>query len=352
MLNNPKKDIVFISFMGIGDNVMALTALKDFQYNENSIGWIVKSDSIPLIKNVFPDSHSFTIKRKSISRIIFDLKYYLIMIRVVLFLKRSYYKKAIVFDYKELPVALFALLCRIAGVSEVYSCCDRSYRNIFLTKTINMVKYKDVHEVERYRELFGLVLQPAKSKNNIDFKLPFDEDIFRIHNLKLHGNKKIALAPGSDRAFKRWRVENWIELALRLTKQGYHVFLLGGSDDRATCDRIMNQLPYETACNFAGCTDLISTTALIKKVELLIANDTALMHLADFVGVTVVGLFGITRPQRCGPYNQMNNVIVATSHESGIYSYGKFKKWNDSCINTISVDSIWRKVQEVVNSKV
>ena len=334
--------------MGVGDNVMALSALRSFRYDEFSIGWICKSDSTPLLKNIFPNSFLFTIERKKKSRVLIDLKYYLLTCyQIIVFLKKYDCKKAIIFDYKELPVALFAILGRIAGVPEIYSCCDKSKRNIFLTETLPMFRYRDVHEVERYKEMFALVLEPTKEIKNIILSLPSSENVIRKHNGKMPGNSVVALAPGSDRSFKRWHIEKWIELALRLTKQGKHILLLGGSNDTIICDSIVDRLPDGSASNFAGITDLIESTALMKNVDLLVTNDSALMHLADFIGVKVIGLFGITRPQRCGPYHQMNNVVIAASSESGTYRYGRFKKWDDACINTISVEMVWDKIQEV-----
>ncbi len=54
----------------------------------------------------------------------------------------------------------------------------------------------------------------------------------------------------------------------------------------------------------AAATDLplLAAAALIKRMDLLISNDTGPMHLAFAVKTPTVGLFTPTDPDLCGPY--------------------------------------------------
>ena len=52
--------------------------------------------------------------------------------------------------------------------------------------------------------------------------------------------------------------------------------------------------------------------ALVKAANLVVANDSAPIHLASAVGVPVVALFGPTDPRRFGPYpmDEGTNIVL------------------------------------------
>ena len=53
--------------------------------------------------------------------------------------------------------------------------------------------------------------------------------------------------------------------------------------------------------DLAGKTNLVEFARALVSCRLLVANDTGGMHLANALGVPVVGLFGPTNPLRTGP---------------------------------------------------
>ena len=55
----------------------------------------------------------------------------------------------------------------------------------------------------------------------------------------------------------------------------------------------------------------MTTAALIAQARTVIAPDTGLLHLADFFGITSVGIFGPTLKERHGPFLWANNIASA-----------------------------------------
>ena len=53
--------------------------------------------------------------------------------------------------------------------------------------------------------------------------------------------------------------------------------------------------------DLAGSTSLIAFAAALGRCRLLVSNDTGGMHLANALGVPLIGLFGPTNPIRTGP---------------------------------------------------
>jgi ADP-heptose:LPS heptosyltransferase len=53
--------------------------------------------------------------------------------------------------------------------------------------------------------------------------------------------------------------------------------------------------------NLAGRTDLPAYCTRLEQCSVLVTNDTGGMHLANALGVPLIGLFGPTNPVRTGP---------------------------------------------------
>jgi ADP-heptose:LPS heptosyltransferase len=61
--------------------------------------------------------------------------------------------------------------------------------------------------------------------------------------------------------------------------------------------------------NLAGKTSLQELMTGLTECHVLLTNDTGTMHLADFLGVPLVGIFGSTEPQLTGPRGPRSRVL-------------------------------------------
>lgn len=100
----------------------------------------------------------------------------------------------------------------------------------------------------------------------------------------------IALIPGAAWEMKRWPIEYWKQL-VRLLPQ-YRFILLGGPEDHF-CQEIANEAP-ERSLNLAGRCSLLTSCALLKRVDAFISGDTGLLHVGDILGVKGLALIGPT----------------------------------------------------------
>lgn len=109
----------------------------------------------------------------------------------------------------------------------------------------------------------------------------------------------IGLICGSENTpEKRWPVEHWRALITALPDRKFA--LLGTPNDRAITDAIATGFG-ERVENLAGKTGLVEFAQRLQACAALVANDTGGMHLANALGVPVIGLFGPTNPVRTGP---------------------------------------------------
>jgi heptosyltransferase-2 len=103
--------------------------------------------------------------------------------------------------------------------------------------------------------------------------------------------KYIGFAPGSRHYTKMWPKEYYIELGKMLNEAGYTIAIFGGKDDRLVCAEITTQID---SIDLSNKNDLLQTTADMKKCELIVCNDSGMMHSACSTGVKVLAIFGST----------------------------------------------------------
>ncbi len=178
------------------------------------------------------------------------------------------------------------------------------------------------------RQRFGLV-RPGHPRPLLThrFELPADYDEAQNHQLALwtdflrrfgleqpadlsplrlsavsnqrSASAQIGLICGSENTpEKRWPAEHWRTLIGALPEQKFALF--GTPNDRAITDAIAAGFG-ERVENLAGKTGLVEFAARLQGCAALVANDTGGMHLANALGVPVIGLFGPTNPVRTGP---------------------------------------------------
>jgi len=120
---------------------------------------------------------------------------------------------------------------------------------------------------------------------------------------EVRGGPIIGCIVGASTADKVWPAERWAEAARLLAADGLRVALLGAKGEAATAANIVQQ-----AGPSAGVTNLVGRTAtprvlasVLARCAVVVGGDSGPTHLAVAVGTPVVGLYGVTDPERTGP---------------------------------------------------
>jgi ADP-heptose:LPS heptosyltransferase len=120
----------------------------------------------------------------------------------------------------------------------------------------------------------------------------------------------IVISPGARSHTKRWPPEQFCELAGILAKEaGYQVVLVGDEDDRKITGFIASTM--RGAVDLAGKTTLPQLAELLSRSAVLVTNDSANLHLAGYLNVPTVGIFGPTDERRYGPWSSHCRVVKA-----------------------------------------
>jgi heptosyltransferase-2 len=117
----------------------------------------------------------------------------------------------------------------------------------------------------------------------------------------------VAFCPGAEYGpAKRWPARYFAELATKLAAQGRAVWLFGSDKDREIGEEIARS---SAAINLCGSTDLASAIDLLSVAEIVVSNDSGLMHVAAAVGRPVIALYGSSSPEHTPPLSRTHRIV-------------------------------------------
>lgn len=111
---------------------------------------------------------------------------------------------------------------------------------------------------------------------------------------------------------KRWPIPRWRELiSLLLEKYPQtEIRLFGTAKDAAITTQVAEGFDSSRVIDRAGKTNLPDYMRELSACRVICGNDTGGLHLANMLGVPVVGIFGPTNPVRTGPIFDAEKTIL------------------------------------------
>ena len=110
----------------------------------------------------------------------------------------------------------------------------------------------------------------------------------------------LALCPGAEfGAAKKWPARHYASIAQAKIEQGWQVWIFGSTNDFETGQDVIAALPSELAdscINLAGKTSLAQAIDLLAAADVVISNDSGLMHVSAAVATPLVAVYGSSSP--------------------------------------------------------
>jgi heptosyltransferase-3 len=160
-----------------------------------------------------------------------------------------------------------------------------------------------------------------------DWEVPKDADHRVGEVLSQYGaaanGRLVVLHPGSGRSAEDWTLGGFGGLARRLRGDGIPVVLTGSDEEREVLESISSDAGG--LLNLGGELSIPELAALFRRSSLVVANSTGPMHLANSLGVPVIGLYPLNRsmhPRRWGPLGQLDRVVTPNSLGNDMGSIG------------------------------
>lgn len=158
-------------------------------------------------------------------------------------------------------------------------------------------------------------------------------------------------------AYKQWPIARFAALAAEICRRapGAVIILTGtGSDSNAV--REFCNLFDGLAVNATSLGSVAETAALLHRCDLLVTNDTGVMHLGASVGTPTVGLFGATSPIQWGPLGKQSTYVfrprVLCSPCVNTYSATRPQRCTNAvqgeCMRAIEVEDVLSAARRIV----
>ncbi|MGQ9920344.1 MAG: lipopolysaccharide heptosyltransferase II [Desulfobacca sp.] len=206
-----------------------------------------------------------------------------------------------------------ALIPRLAGIPHRVG-YDFKGRSWLLTQRVQgPSKMAGLHQVYRHEGLLTAFGRIAADGLPELITTPAERDaavaLLRAAGWQ-HGQKLIGLSPGAAYGpAKQWFPDRFAAVATALQeKYGAAMVLLGAVGVQEVGQRLAAAMA-KPPINLIGRTELRTAFAVLQQLDLLIANDSGLMHAAAALWTPVVAIFGSTDPFATGPFTPYASVL-------------------------------------------
>lgn len=337
-----KENILIIQTAFIGDAILTLPMIKILKekYQDSQIDII----AIPSTEEIFNASpyidNVIILKKRNEHKSFFGL------IKFGKKLRENNYTKI----YSAHRSFRSAILTIIINCKETYGFSN----SVFPFAYKNVVEYEySKHEVARNLKLAGFNIENDnwKIKPEIDFdKL----NILNVNKLLAEYSqvKIIAVAPGSIWNTKKYPLEYFYKIIEHFIEKNYTVFIFGSEKDKNDADFLAKINP-EKVVSLAGKFSLLESTLILRKVELLICNDSAPTHLGMIADAKVLTLFCSTVPEfGFYPYNKKSAFLSydkLNCKPCGIHGFHVCPQEHFNCGTELNYQMVIKKAEEMIN---
>lgn len=173
---------------------------------------------------------------------------------------------------------------------------------------------------------------------------------------KEEDKKYIAISTGTSERWlsKKWGVENYLNLVRRLVDHDYKVVLVGSHLEIEDATYIISKFEQGTILSFVNKTNLTQLKNLLSEVDLYIGNDSGPSHIAAGVSTNTISIFGSTDVKHCVknmPYKGEHICIKPSDLITCHPCYKPKCPTNMECMESIKVDHVFAKVEEILKQK-
>ncbi|VAW63397.1 ADP-heptose--lipooligosaccharide heptosyltransferase II [hydrothermal vent metagenome] len=207
----------------------------------------------------------------------------------------------------QMQVAARANIAGLGIKADIKLGWDKSRSRDFHTLFIN----HSVPEAKQQHQISGF-LSFAQSLgikvNGPIWDIPVTEDAQAFADEYIDSNKPVLIISAcSSHKLRNWMAERYAALAdYAINKYNMQVILSGGPT-KIEIDMANEILEYmkQTALNLVGKDTLEQLVGLLNRATVVISPDSGPAHLANALGVPVIGLYACTWSRRSGPYNSL-----------------------------------------------
>ena len=273
-----------------------------------------------------------------------------------------------IWEYTGGYINLFSIIskCRIKRIHTILLFHSNGPEDIFislLSGANNILKWTDNLNHE-YQSLF-MNAPASKKKHNIEKKndlvrcfnpsvidttMSISDCYYQQENVDyLPKNKQIVgIQLGAQDTYKIWPVENIIKLSRFLIEQDYYVVFFGATKlESKMILEIKDSIKSSNFLDLCCKTKVEELPAILRSLNLLVTNDTGILHLAIAMKVKSLSLFSPTSHEEFGAYQDKE--LHYSIQKDGFFVNNRPKKQRtQDGMKLIAVDEVLFKIKEII----
>ena len=212
-------------------------------------------------------------------------------------------------------------------------------RLLYIYLGINIIKY---NVVQRYFKTIE-PLNIFNDKQGLDYFIKSD------YNIDFDINQRyISWCVGGSYEQKRIDKQQIIEVCNKLD---FPIVFLGGERDNDIALEVINSCKKGNIYNFCGKLTLDKSAYMIKNSQLLLTNDTSLMHIGAAFNIPLISFWGCTKPALgFRPYlaNKASIEIISQRYKRPCSKHGSSCRYDsEGCVKLIESKEILDAIQRI-----
>jgi lipopolysaccharide heptosyltransferase II len=324
------RKILFISLSNIGDCVLTLPVLDILREKFPYAKITVLADLRP--KQIFQDNP--------------------VVDRFITYNKKSPLKEKIAL-LKELRQENFDIVVdlRSSLLGELTPARYKTSPFMSIPKNIIHMKDRHLYKVKGIMQKLNIGVYLNAPKHSLYISLQDENYIKNILKNKsiTEQDKIVVISSGAKSHTKRWPQDKFLALSSLLIQEfKVKIVLVGDSDDIYITRYISGNSKYPII-DLAGKTTIGQLAYLLKQSSLVITNDSAVLHIAGYLNVPTVAIFGITSELKYGPWPESSLAIKKDIHcrpcEEPQCKFG-----NLECLDLIKVEDVLKAARNILFS--
>lgn len=161
----------------------------------------------------------------------------------------------------------------------------------------------------------------------------------------LKGNGYVMIAPSAQDEKKRWEPRHFIELGNELLRRGERLVWVGAHADKTLLEHIGSQLTHPTE-TLAGVLTLRQLAEVMRRSKYVIVHDSGPMHMASYLNVPLVALWGLTGLKGYGPWGK--RFAVVSRQKDCARCQDPHLTESHQCMNLIAVKDVLEGIDQLI----
>ena len=297
-LSKPPKKICILRLSALGDVTHVIPVIREIQkkWPDTEITWVCGSFEYKLLK-LINNVRFITFNKKNGFKAYFELW------------KELKHQK---FDVLlHMQVAARANIASLGIKADIKLGWDKSRSRDFHQLFINHTVAEEVHQHQvpgflSFAEALGV--KPGQPV----WDIPLTQNARDFADQHIDNKQRVLIISAcSSHKLRNWQAERYAELAdYAIDKHQMQVILSGGpsSIEIDMADEVMRNMNNK-ALNLVGKDTLEQLIGLLSKATVVVSPDSGPAHLANAIGVPVIGLYACTWAKRSGPYNSLDYCV-------------------------------------------